>query len=239
MKPRGLALVGLAISLALLAPGIFLPVITVRGNLDPKGVTALAPKLLDQGLSDSAVAAIRPLINPMVLPLLEAAPGGIKGALVGQLGSQIGARLGSGPPIEVYQQTRSIVGSVRQLYRVGSPLPATLILLFSVLVPLTKAALVLWAVGHPEPERRRRTLRFVETIGKWSMADVFAVALFIVYLAAQASQSVPAQGGTPSLVSFTATFGPGFYWFTAYCIVSLATQQATSRWLGSANGPTA
>ena len=48
--------------------------------------------------------------------------------------------------VEVYQQTRSIIGSVRSLYQVGSPTPATLILLFSVIVPFVKAALVAWAV---------------------------------------------------------------------------------------------
>jgi hypothetical protein len=33
----------------------------------------------------------------------------------------------------------------------------------------------------------------------------------------------------PQLVTFTAVFGPGFYWFAAYCLVSLGTQQATAR----------
>lgn len=228
---RALAVLGLLVSIALLIPGIFATVITVRGRLDPKGVSALAPRLLDQGLSDSAIAKIRPLLNPALLPFLDNAPGSLKTNLVNQLGAQLGAQLSSGPPIEVYSQTRSILGSVRQLYKVGSPTPATLILLFSVIVPLTKALLVLWAVTHRDAATRRRTLHFVEMIAKWSMADVFAVALFITYLAAKASQSVPAAGGVPALVNFTATFGPGFYWFAAYCLVSLSTQQATARWL--------
>ena len=226
-----LAIAGLLVSIALLMPGIFAPVITVKGRLDPKGVSALAPKLLEQGLSDSAIAKIRPLLNPALLPFLDNAPGSLKTNLVNQLGAQLGSRLASGPPIEVYAQTRSILGSVRQLYKVGSPTPATLILLFSVIVPLTKALLVLWAVTHRDPATRRRTLHFVEMIAKWSMADVFAVALFITYLAAKASQAAPGPGVTPALVNFTATFGPGFYWFAAYCLVSLGTQQATARWL--------
>jgi uncharacterized membrane protein YesL len=57
---------------------------------------------------------------------------------------------------------------------------------------------------------------------------VFVVALFITYLAAEATQS--SNSGTASLVSFTATFGPGFYWFLSYCLFSLATQQFISRW---------
>src|SRR5262245_24497299 len=234
---RSIAIAGLLVSLVLLVPGLVLPVITVKGQLDPKAVATLAPKLLDQGLTDADVATLRPVLNPALLPLLEASPGGLKGALVNQLGSQLGNRLSSGPPIEVYQQTRSILSAVRHLYSVHSPTPATLILLFSVLVPFTKALLVLWAVTHKNPATRGRTLHFVELIAKWSMADVFAVALFITYLAAKASQSTP--GSVASLVNFTATFGPGFYWFAAYCVVSLATQQATARWLMASPEPAA
>jgi hypothetical protein len=226
------AIAGLVISVAILLPGLFAPVISVRGTIDPQGVARLAPQLVDQGLSDDAVTALRPMLNPALLPILDAFPGGLRGALVSQLGSQIGQRLATGPEIEVYQQTRSIVGSVRYLYRVGSPVAASLILLFSVIVPFTKGALVCWAVLHRDGKRRERTVRFVETIAKWSMADVFAMALLIAYLAAQASQTPPGPGFVPQLVTFTATFGPGFYWFAAYCLVSLGTQQATARvWL--------
>ena len=226
---RPLALIGLVLAIALLLPGLVLPVITIRGVLQPAGIADLAPKLLEQGVSEQSVAALRPIINPIVLPMLDSAPGGLRGALVNRIATQLATELKAGPEIEVYQQTRSILGSVRHLYRVGSPTAATLILIFSVLVPFVKASLVLWAVYHPNPLRRERTLRFVETIAKWSMADVFAVALFIAYLAAQATQS--AAGSPSALVTFSASFGPGFYWFTAYCLFSLAVQQATARWI--------
>jgi hypothetical protein len=229
---RGLALAGLAISIALLLPGLFATVITVRGTLDPQGVARLAPQLLDQGLSDDAVASLRPMLNPALLPMLDAFPGGLRGALVSQIGNQLGQRLAAGAEIEVYYQTRSILGSVRYLYRVGSATAASLILLFSVIVPFTKGVLVFWAAFQGDATRRRRTLGFVELIAKWSMADVFAMALLIAYLAARASQTPPGPGFMPQLVTFSATFGPGFYWFAAYCLVSLATQQATARtWL--------
>ena len=61
------------------------------------------------------------------------------------------------------------------------------------------------------------------------MADVFVVALFITYLAAEASQTVPGQATAAPLMAFDATFGPGFYWFAAYCLFSLASQQYTAR----------
>jgi hypothetical protein len=59
-------------------------------------------------------------------------------------------------------------------------------------------------------------------------ADVFAVAVMIAYLAAQASQSV---GGNATVVQFDASFGSGFYWFAGYCVTSLAVQQLSARWL--------
>jgi paraquat-inducible protein A len=128
----------------------------------------------------------------------------------------------------VYAQTRSIVGSVRHLYSVGSHTAATLILFFSIIVPLTKSLLVSWAVLQSDSARRQHALFFVEMIAKWSMADVFAVAVMIAYLAAQASQSAD---GSIAIVVFDASFGSGFYWFAGYCLTSLAVQQITARWL--------
>src|SRR6185369_14558336 len=127
-KHRMLALLGVALSVLILIPGLFLPVLTVRGKLNPEGVADLAYKILDQGMTDSAVQSFRPLINPALLPLLDNGQNGLKGALVTAIGTQLSSQLKSKPPIEVYGQTRSIVGSIRHLYSVGSITAATLIL---------------------------------------------------------------------------------------------------------------
>lgn len=227
------AVLGLVLTVLLLLPGLFLPVITVRGTLSPEGLASLAPKLLEEGLSDDAVKALRPLLNPMLLPLMEMQPGGLRGALVGNLGGQLGEQLKGAAEIEVYHQTRSIMGSVRHLYAVNSWVAATLILLFSVVVPFAKAAMAVWAIQHRDGAVRQRTLKLVEAIAKWSMADVFAVALFITYLAAQASQGPTSPGAPPPILTFKADFGAGFYWFAAYCVFSLAVQQGLSRWASS------
>lgn len=227
---RRWAFLGLVVSIALLIPGLVLPVITVRGVLQPAGMADLAPRILADGISEQSIATMKPLINPAILPLLEMSQGGLRGALVKRLGDQLASELKNGKEIEVYQQTRSILGSVEHLYRVGSSTAATLILLFSVVIPFGKAMLVSWAVLMRSDARRRGTLHFVEMIAKWSMADVFAVALFITYLAAQATQAAPGATAA-SVVAFTAHFGAGFYWFASYCLVSLATQQLTFRYL--------
>jgi len=171
-------------------------------------------------------------MNPTVVALLDATGGDLRQMIVDKVTPSLTASLLQNMgDVEVFQQTRSIVGSVRRLYEVGSPVPATLILLFSVVVPFVKTALVGWAMFAADEARRQRTLTFVEAIAKWSMADVFVVALFIAYLAAVASQSAPAAG--PPLLAFRAEFGAGFYWFAAYCLFSLASQQLTARVLAA------
>lgn len=230
-RNRSLVLVLLVCSIALLIPGILLPVLTIRGVLTKDGIAYVAPKLLEQGLSEDTVKLLRSMINPQVLSFIELTGGDLRKVVIDKLGPQITAAVQqSAGDLQVYEQTRSIMGAVRRLYEVGSPFPATLILLFSVIVPFAKAALVAWAMFMSNVNSRERTLRFVETIAKWSMADVFVVALFITYLAAQAS-ATPTSGpeAAPALIKFTAHFGPGFYWFAAYCLFSLASQQITVR----------
>jgi hypothetical protein len=230
---RAVVLTLLLCSIGLLLPGLFAPVLTIRGVLTRDGIARVAPMMLERGLGDDTVAVLKTMMNPSVVAFIEATGGDIRKIIVGKLGPQISASLQkSMSDVEVYEQTRSIVGSVRRLYEVGSPVPATLILLFSVIVPLGKGLLVGWAMFMKNEDRQRRTLGFVEMIAKWSMADVFVVALFITYLAAMASQSSLDAG--PPIVTFTAQFGAGFYWFAAYCLFSLASQQMTARFARSA-----
>jgi hypothetical protein len=225
------------VSLVLLIPGLFAPVLIIRGVLTRDGIAQVAPMMLQKGLNDDTLAALKGMMNPTVIGLLEATGGDLRQMIIDKVTPSLTASLQQNVgEVEVFQQTRSIVSSVRRLYEVGSPVPATLILLFSVIVPLGKGLLVGWAMFMKNEDRQRRTLGFVEMIAKWSMADVFVVALFIAYLAAQAS-ATPTTGpnAEPPMIAFTARFGPGFYWFAAYCLFSLATQQFTFR--VAANAP--
>jgi Paraquat-inducible protein A len=228
---RLVVLLLLLASIGLLIPGLFAPVLTIRGVLTRDGIAQVAPVMLERGLSDETMAVLKSVMNPAIVGFIEGTGGDLRKTILEKIAPQMTAALQKNvSEVEVYEQTRSIVGSVRRLYEVGSPVPATLILLFSVIVPLTKAALVAWAFFIASSRHRQRTLAFVETIAKWSMADVFVVALFIAYLAAQAS-ATPTQGpqAAPALIKFSAHFGAGFYWFAAYCVFSLASQQITAR----------
>ncbi len=118
-----------------------------------------------------------------------------------------------------YEQKQTIVVTIRYLYDNGGYLAATLLFLFSVCVPFGKVLTYLIAI-HAPTNIRERLLGFINFIGKWSMADVFVVAIYTAYLGAKSSVGV----GQP--IHFETHYGPGFYWFASYCIVSLAAQQA-------------
>ena len=109
---------------------------------------------------------------------------------------------------ELTTETRSVVGAIRSLHASGNTFVAGLILLFSVLVPLLKAALLVPIFAMRGAPSSYRLFRFVRAISKWSMADVFAVGMLIALLVAK---------GTANL---SAVAGVGFYYFTAYCLVS-------------------
>ena len=227
---RRLLILGLlVVSVALLIPGLLAPVLTIRGVLTRDGIARVAPMMLEKGITDETIGVLKSMMNPTILALLQARGTDLRKLVIDKVSPQLTASLQkSVDDVPVYEQTRSILGSVRRLYQVGSPVPATLILLFSVIVPFAKAALVAGAMFVRDATRRRSVLAFVEAIAKWSMADVFVVALFIAFLAAQASQTTN-PSADPPLIAFSAHFGAGFYWFAAYCIFSLASQQATLR----------
>jgi len=132
-----------------------------------------------------------------------------------------------------YEQKQTIVVTIRYLYQNGGYLAATLLFLFSVCVPFGKVLTYLIAI-HAPAKIRERLLGFINVIGKWSMADVFVVAIYTAYLGARSSVGV----GQP--IHFETTYGPGFYWFASYCIVSLAAQQAAVALMRhQTKGPTA
>lgn len=109
---------------------------------------------------------------------------------------------------EIFRQTQSIVQSVRNLHNSGNDFVAGLILLFSITVPAIKAALLLAVFAVRDVATKRRLHAIVTSVSKWAMADVFVVAIFVAYLAANATSNLHA------------TAERGFYFFAAYCLIS-------------------
>jgi paraquat-inducible protein A len=113
----------------------------------------------------------------------------------------------------LYHQTRSILGTVGNLYDTGNLLVAGLILLFSVVVPFAKGTALLYVLAFPRGPFRKRIFNFVALIGKWSMADVFVMGIFLAFLAAGAAEGL------------TALLHEGFWYFLGYCLLSVGSAQ--------------
>lgn len=116
-------------------------------------------------------------------------------------------------PQSVFNETRSILGTIDGLFENDNALVAYLILLFSVIVPVAKALTLLGALLLPSLQTSRSLHKFVALISKWSMADVFVVGVFIAFLSTNSNDSVGAE------------LHSGFYYFLGYCVVSIATAQ--------------
>lgn len=112
----------------------------------------------------------------------------------------------------VFWESRySVVTGVAGLFDEGELLLGFVILLFSIVFPIAKLGLlaaVWW--GSFTHEQRFGVLRLLERVGRWSMLDVFAVAILVVAGKLGAVADVEARAGiylfaAAILLSFLAT----------------------------------
>ena len=108
----------------------------------------------------------------------------------------------------LYEETQSIMRAARRLYDSRNYFVAGLVIFFSLVVPVIKIALLGAVLLMKSPVTRYRIYLFTRSISKWAMADVFAVGVFIAFLAANALDNLDAK------------LHPGYYYFVAYCLVS-------------------
>ena len=116
----------------------------------------------------------------------------------------------------LFHQQQSILGSIEALQEANSHLAASLIFLFSVCVPITKAFAIMISLLIPT-QWKELVRHWVSLISKWAMADVFVMGLFIAFLASDSSEFLSAQ------------LESGFYFFAAYCVCSVLVFQIIDR----------
>jgi hypothetical protein len=141
----------------------------------------------------------------------------------------------------------SIMATVQELWDDQRLLVAALIFVFSVGIPLLKTLLVTVAYFIKKQQVANRLLKFVGAIGKWSMADVFVVAIFLAILSTNHAETATAQninvfGFKIALELSTQTLsnaGEGFYYFLGYCLVSLIGTQLSISAIQSINSSSA
>ena len=109
--------------------------------------------------------------------------------------------------INLFNEKRSVLGTLQTLWESSNYLPFLLIFLFGIIVPLVKSAIIFYVLLAKNVADK--WLQLVSKISKWAMADVFAISIFIAFLGARAMRNT------------TAFLEPGFYYFTAYVLLSL------------------
>lgn len=120
-------------------------------------------------------------------------------------------------------ESKGIMGSIMKLYDNGDFVVALVILLFSVIVPLLKVLSLLFMSIFMESTSIGNLagylVNFFKMIGKWSMVDVFVVAVFLVYLTSNNADVSKAE------------IEVGLYFFLVYVLVSMVLSLSANRLL--------
>lgn len=192
MKSR-LALLILLASFVVWVPGISQPMLTLNGTVDKADLVALGKDMVANS------PGVLPFVASMVSNLLDS--------------------LEAQGEIQAYAKTRSILGTARELFDSGNYVVGFLIMLFSVIIPITKGLLLAISALIKELRIKGHSYNIANLISKWSMADVFVVAIVVAYLAANATRDMG------EIFTLQARFEPGFYFFLGYCLLSILSAQ--------------
>ena len=109
----------------------------------------------------------------------------------------------------IFEETRSIWQTVISLKEAGYGAVGLMVVTFSVIIPVMKGLLILWTWLSPA----RWRWQLISIVSKWSMADVFVVAILVAFFTAQATAELQSS------------LHDGFYWFTSYCLLSIISGQ--------------
>jgi hypothetical protein len=134
----------------------------------------------------------------------------------------------------LYYKSKSILEVVTLMFRQSRTdvmIVGVLVLVFSVLFPLMKQVASLLFVFN-EKLRENKVIRFmVFKTGKWSMADVMVIAIFMSYIGfsgiitEQLKQIESIAGTVEILTTNKSSLLTGFFFFTAFAVFSLGISQ--------------
>jgi paraquat-inducible protein A len=115
-------------------------------------------------------------------------------------------------------ESNTIISGILLFWESGSWMIATLVFIASVVVPLTKLFALTWLLvsvqmkSRARPYQRTQLYRMVEFIGRWSMLDIYVVALTVTLV----------QVGTLASIQV----GPGALAFGAVVVITMLASHA-------------
>jgi hypothetical protein len=185
------------LSIIFLIPGITQPLLTIKATVDKQEMVNLATDAIlppDKGNS---------LFHSMLQPVLQ--------------------NLKVEGTVEVFESTRSLLETMSELISHGHAVVGLLIGIFGVIIPLIKIILTLTASFLNSQEDKDRLLNISGLLSKWSMSDVFVMAIIVAFMAINANEQAI------NTVQMNAQLGPGFYYFAAYCLLAIIAGQLLAR----------
>lgn len=108
--------------------------------------------------------------------------------------------------LNLFNENRSVLGTLQTLWQTANYWPFVLIFLFGIIVPLVKSGIIFYLLAIQNASIKWYS--FVNSISKWAMADVFAISILVAFLGANAMENTKSN------------LEPGFYFFTAYVLLS-------------------
>ncbi len=185
-----LSVISVVVALCLLFPGITKPVLTIEGNIDKSKLAQAGIEMLAEEGDGRTRSMLMMFSNMLGLDKLEG-------------------------EISAYNKTQSILGTVQELASNNNLFVAALVGLFSIVIPSLKLLLQLLYCCLPLNGLKQKLGLVICALSKWSMVDVFVIALIVTYLAGNA------HGKSGELLVMNAQFGEGFWYFSAYCIFAI------------------
>jgi len=168
--------------------------------------TLLFAFLVRRDLGDMAYAALLAALISLVV--------GLSAPILSLVASKDLPLLGE----TVFQfQSKGVLSTIWTLKEVGNLWLAGILFLFSVVIPLLKSLLVGMTFFARTHHFSLRGLSLVKHIGKWSMADVFVVAILVAFFSSNG------QGLTDAEVQ------AGLYFFAGYVLLSVLATQLIDR----------
>lgn len=108
--------------------------------------------------------------------------------------------------LNLFNENRSVLGTLQTLWQTANYWPFLLIFLFGVIVPMVKSIVIFYLLMAKNAHAK--WYGFVNAISKWAMADVFAISIFVAFLGANAMENTRSN------------LEPGFYFFSGYVLLS-------------------
>lgn len=132
----------------------------------------------------------------------------------------------------IYFQSKSILDVTRTLLEgrgLDLKIVGVLILAFSIIFPFFKLIFSAFYLYSKRLQNNRLVRNLIFYLGKWSMADVFVVAMFMAYIGfqglvtAQLGDISRNESGFAVETLNRSKLSPGALFFTTYCILSIIT----------------